>query len=145
MFIRLTNGKPEYCTIGQLRRDIPRINLRKTVSAEILARYGVYPVKRVPAPAYNELTQMIRAVEAVQIDGEWTQQWEVIDLPIEQQTENLRTARAEAYRTEADPLFFRAQRGETKMSEWSSKVQEIRNRFPYSDLELPESDRDITE
>ena len=41
-------------------------------------------------------------------------------------TENRRAA----YITEADPLFFKAQRGEATMDEWQAKVQEIKARFP---------------
>lgn len=40
-------------------------------------------------------------------------------------------ARAEAYRTESDPLFFKAQRGEATEAEWLAKVEEIKTRFPY--------------
>jgi len=39
--------------------------------------------------------------------------------------------RAAAYTVEADPLFFKAQRGEATMDEWNAKVAEIRARFPY--------------
>ena len=44
-------------------------------------------------------------------------------------TENRRAA----YITEADPLFFKAQRGEATMEEWQAKVQEIKSRFPKGD------------
>lgn len=40
-----------------------------------------------------------------------------------------KAARAEAYRTESDPLFFKAQRGEATMDEWLAKVEEIKQRF----------------
>ena len=39
--------------------------------------------------------------------------------------------RASAYRSEADPLFFKAQRGEATTDEWTAKVAEIKARFPY--------------
>jgi hypothetical protein len=41
-------------------------------------------------------------------------------------TENRRAA----YIAEADPLFFKAQRGEATMEEWQAKVAEIKIRFP---------------
>jgi hypothetical protein len=40
-------------------------------------------------------------------------------------------ARAAAYQTEADPLFFKVQRGEATEQEWLDKVAEIRARYPY--------------
>lgn len=39
--------------------------------------------------------------------------------------------RAVAYRLESDPLFFKSQRGEATEAEWLSKVEEIKQRFPY--------------
>jgi len=42
-----------------------------------------------------------------------------------------RAARAAAYSAEADPLFFKAQRGEAIVAEWEAKVEEIRQRYPY--------------
>lgn len=40
-------------------------------------------------------------------------------------------ARAEAYKLEADPLFFMSQRGEATTDQWLAKVAEIKARFPY--------------
>ena len=37
--------------------------------------------------------------------------------------------RANAYREESDPIFFKAQRGETTIEEWLAKVEEIKNRW----------------
>ena len=39
--------------------------------------------------------------------------------------------RVAAYRNEADPLYFKAQRGEATMEEWLAKVEEIKARYPY--------------
>jgi len=44
--------------------------------------------------------------------------------------ESNRQSRAEAYREESDPLFFKAQRGEATTEEWLAKVNEIKQRFP---------------
>ena len=40
-------------------------------------------------------------------------------------------ARAEAYAKEADPIFFKWQRGTATEQEWLDKVAEIKERFPY--------------
>lgn len=49
----------------------------------------------------------------------------------EQAVESARQARAAAFAAEADPLFFKAQRGEATQAEYDAKVAEIRARFPY--------------
>ena len=38
--------------------------------------------------------------------------------------------RRAAYIAEADPLFFKAQRGEATMEQWQDKVAEIKARYP---------------
>jgi hypothetical protein len=38
--------------------------------------------------------------------------------------------RKAAYIAEADPLFFRAQRGEIPEQEWLDKIAEIKTRYP---------------
>lgn len=47
-------------------------------------------------------------------------------------TEEIKQWRATAYRQEADPLYFKVQRGEKEQQEWLDKVEEIRARYPYS-------------
>ena len=39
-------------------------------------------------------------------------------------------SRRVAYIAEADPLFFKAQRGEATLEEWQAKITEIKERFP---------------
>lgn len=39
-------------------------------------------------------------------------------------------ARQAAYAAEADPLFFKAQRGEATIEDWQAKVAEIKARYP---------------
>lgn len=42
--------------------------------------------------------------------------------------EDKKAIKRKAFEKEADPLFFKAQRGEATMQEWLDKVEEIRNR-----------------
>jgi hypothetical protein len=52
-------------------------------------------------------------------------------IPVDEQKEIAKRSRAAAYTAEADPLFFKVQRGEAKQQDWEDKVAEIRERFPY--------------
>jgi hypothetical protein len=44
--------------------------------------------------------------------------------------EEAESQRKAAYIAEADPLFFKAQRGEATLDEWQAKVAEIKARIP---------------
>lgn len=48
----------------------------------------------------------------------------------EELTEIARGKRAQAYKQEADPIFFKSQRGEATQEEWLAKVEEIKARYP---------------
>jgi hypothetical protein len=48
----------------------------------------------------------------------------------QQKLEQTEAARKAAYAQEADPLFFKAQRGEATLQEWQDKVAEIKARYP---------------
>lgn len=56
---------------------------------------------------------------------------EILRLQAEQPLLIAKANRAQAYKTESDPLFFKAQRGEGTIEEWQAKVEEIKQRFPY--------------
>jgi hypothetical protein len=48
--------------------------------------------------------------------------------------EQQQAARAAAYNTESDPLFFQAQRGKATQQEWLDKIAEIEARYPYPEV-----------
>jgi hypothetical protein len=50
---------------------------------------------------------------------------------INKQIEELKKLRNQAYVLEADPLFFKSQRGESTVEEWQAKIDEIKARYPY--------------
>jgi hypothetical protein len=69
-------------------------------------------------------------------------EWLVVDLPKagEAEPEREKTAeelnaeaiamRANAYRAESDPLFFKYQRGEATKEEWLASIEDIKARYP---------------
>ena len=48
---------------------------------------------------------------------------------LEELPKQIEMQRKFAYQDEADPLFFKAQRGEIPLSEWLAKVEEIKQRY----------------
>jgi cellobiose-specific phosphotransferase system component IIA len=48
----------------------------------------------------------------------------------QQKLEQAEASRKAAYAAEADPLFFKAQRGEVEQQVWLDKIAEIKQRFP---------------
>ena len=48
----------------------------------------------------------------------------------QKRNEQMDVSRKVAYTNEADPLFFKAQRGEATMEDWQAKIAEIKARYP---------------
>ena len=137
MHIKLTNSTPENYSIGQLRRDNPQVSFPKNIPDDTLAEYYVYPLTPADQPTYDSSTHRIEEGTPVLVDGVWTQVWNVIALTAEEIAQKqadhaaqVEAQRAEAYRNESDPLFFKSQRGEATHQEWLDKVDEIKARYP---------------
>jgi hypothetical protein len=125
-------------SIGQLRKDNPQVSFPKNPADALLASYDVFPVTATEQPVYDPITQNLTEGTPALVDGIWTQVWAVTEATPEEVEQrkaddlaSLKQQRAYAYTQEADPLFFKAQRGEADMAEWNAKIEEIRIRFPY--------------
>ena len=141
MHILAPNGtaKAYPYSVGQLLANNPGTSFPESPTDELLASYGVYPVVATERPAYDSATQNLTEATPALVGGFWTQKWTVSAASADEiaarkadALANAKALRAMAYRDEADPLFFKAQRGEAQMSEWQAKVDEIRARYPYA-------------
>ncbi|MFZ9315658.1 MAG: hypothetical protein ACO24P_00255 [Candidatus Nanopelagicaceae bacterium] len=132
MFIRINeDGSFEDYSIDQLRIDNPQVSFPPEPIDSTLADYGVYRVSVSEQPSHNPLTQQLIKSQPKKYKGKYTQKHEIQSLSYDEQIFNLKKAREEAFASEADHLFFKAQRGEIEISAWEEKVAEIRARYPY--------------
>lgn len=123
-------------TIGMLRKDNPNTSFPKSPSDEVLAEWGLQRVAKTARPDVDH-TKNVAEGTPVFSNGYWTQVWNVTDATAEeiadrlaQMTAQAEAQRAEAYRTESDPLFFKWQRGEATEQEWKDAVAAIKARYP---------------
>jgi hypothetical protein len=86
---------------------------------------------------YDQKTQKLVSVEPYVMDG-WAYTVVVEDKTPEELEQELiaydaqqKNNRAAAYTSEADPIFFKWQRGEATEQEWLDKVEEIKARYAY--------------
>ena len=118
---------------GQLKADNPQVSFPKEPSNALLATYDIYPVAQTPAPTSTE-TQVVESAGYTQKpDGTWATAWTVRSMTQEelgQLNRSKEQQRQFAYDQEADPLFFKWQRGEVEQQVWLDKVQEIKARYP---------------
>jgi len=91
--LKITNGQPEIYSIGQLRRDNPNTSFPKSPSDERLADWGVYPYTVQDQPTVDYMTQTLTQTALAQVNGAWTQGWEVSNLSVEDAGRNIRNQR----------------------------------------------------
>jgi len=75
---------------------------------------GIIPLNGSPMPTKEQMQEWLAQIESILINKRSEQN------------------RANAYKKESDPLFFKWQRGEITEQEYLSKVEEIRARYPYA-------------
>jgi len=91
--LKITNGQPEIYSIGQLRRDNPNTSFPKVPSDALLADWDVYPYTVQDQPTVDYMTQTLKQTALTEVDGAWTQGWEVSNLSVEDAGRNIRSHR----------------------------------------------------
>lgn len=124
-------------SFAQLQADNPQTSFPASSSDAMLASFDVFPVISTGVQ-YDQATQ-VATQEGCEYNANkqrWQTAWTVRDkTPEELQAEadaraaKIEAQRAEAYRNESDPLFFKSQRGEATHQEWLDKVAEIKARL----------------
>lgn len=138
MFALVVDGsiKKYPYSIGMLRRDNPNTSFPKSPSDAFLRSWGVERVEIVDRP---DVSVDKTAVEGAPIRSgdKWIQSWSVVsasaeDVAARKERINAQAdqARLIAYAAEADPLFFKWQRGEATQEQWLSAIAAIKARFP---------------
>lgn len=80
MYLKIVNGQPQEYDIHQLRVDNPNVSFPSSLSADVLADYGVYEYSYDPEPTYNSRFQSISAGAIYQKQGgTYGRAWVVTD------------------------------------------------------------------
>lgn len=125
-------------SISDLRKDNPQTSFPRDIIIQTLASYNIFPVVSTGIQ-YDPRTQVATQEGcAYNVDRQrWETTWTVRDKTADELTAdeaeriaNIEAQRAQAYRNESDPLFFKSQRGEATQQEWLDKIAEIKARFP---------------
>jgi hypothetical protein len=77
--IRLNPTRWPY-SLGQLRADEPSRSFSSSPSSRELAHYDVFRVVPQPQPQPDPATHRVVEAEPVEADGQWLQQWELVEL-----------------------------------------------------------------
>jgi len=144
MYARIENDTVAEWPILNIRQRLPHISFPTPVTDEALPE-GFVRVHSTPMPAASA-HQNVSEQSPVFADGKWVQSWKVLPASKEEaqarigvQIDQARQQRAQAYSSEADPLYFQWQRGEATQGDWLNKIAEIKQRYP-----MPTSETDNT-
>jgi hypothetical protein len=77
-------------SLGQLREDEPAKSFSPAPSDAELAHYGCYRVLPQAQPPCDPAAEKVVEVEPIEDDGQWLQQWEVVELTPEEQEAHYR-------------------------------------------------------
>jgi hypothetical protein len=128
MYIKVKNNQIDFYSLEQLRKDNPQVSFPLNPSKEILNEFDVFECVETPVPNLTYKDTLTEAMPEL-IDGVWHRKWIVGQKSTEEIANIEKSLRAEAYKEESDPIFFKAQRGEASMDEWINKINEIKTRY----------------
>lgn len=77
--IRLLPTRWPY-SLAQLRADEPSRSFSVSPSAAELAHYDVFRVQPKQQPEYDPATHRVAEVQPALVDGQWVQQWQIVEL-----------------------------------------------------------------
>jgi hypothetical protein len=124
-------------SLGEYASNNPQVSLPSEITPELLTELGLIAIAKTPVPSHDSATQYLKEEMPEAKSGVWHQVWSIqnrsqteIEEIRKNRLESVNQQRLNVYREEADPLFFKAQRGEVTMEEWQAKVLEIKARFP---------------
>lgn len=136
MLIKAVDDTPEPYTIRQLLLDNPQVSFPESFPDVVLAAFDVYRVRQTDAPEVDSLTQ--GCTQDVQLVGsEWTQVWQVVQLPLAQTEANIRAQRNYLLQ-DSDWVVSRSyENGESVPTDWVVYRQALRDvtaqpGFPYN-------------
>jgi hypothetical protein len=139
MYIKLKNGKIDKYpySLEQLVADNPNTSFPAVISDALAEEFDVYPVVPAEVPSVDHTKTIVEETPNL-TNGVWYQDIKVVDATEEEIAYRVQELnglaqqnRANAYRNESDPLFFKWQRGEATEQEWLDKVNEIKQRYQY--------------
>lgn len=141
MYVKIFNGQP-VCfpyNLSQLKSDNPNTSFPATISASTLADYSVYEVVLTPRPIVDSSTHIVTQT-VKEIDGTWTQTWNVEQLPKDQAVHNVRADRSERL---ADCDWTQLPDAPVDRGAWANYRQALRDvtvqpGFPWN-VQWPES------
>ena len=93
MYIKIPGAIYPY-SVGELKKDNPGTCFPRTPSIEMLAEFGVYPVKAISQPEYDSLTHDCIEGQPAQVGAQWVQTWQVI--PVSEEETAWRVAERDA-------------------------------------------------
>ena len=143
MWAKVQNGAVVAYPYGpsDLRKDNPNTSFPASMPEESWSAWDLVPVEVQGQPSHDPITQNCVRVNPTLSSGVWVETWAVSPASAQEierrradQLASIQYQRSQAYKEESDPIFFKVQRSEATMAEWSAKVDEIRAQFPYPEV-----------
>jgi hypothetical protein len=104
MYIKIIDGVIEKYSIEQLRKDNPQVSFPGSMTEEVLAEFGVYPVRESLIPYYDFAKEKAEEGSAIQQEDVWVQSWDIVPLTPEEVEERL-AGQSESIRIKRNQLL----------------------------------------
>lgn len=98
MYLKITQNQMLYpYSVDQLRTEHPHVSFPSDYRTNyaLLAEYGIQRVTETSPPQVDKFTHRVQATDPAEVNGEYVQQWQVIELSEQEQQDKIREAQRE--------------------------------------------------
>jgi hypothetical protein len=98
MYLKITQNQTLYpYHVDQLRNDHPHVSFPSDYRTNhaLLSAFGIHMVADTPWPEVDRFSHRLQEAEPVEVNGQYVQQWQVIELTEQEQQEKIHAAQRE--------------------------------------------------
>lgn len=98
MYLKITQNQMVYpYDVSLLRTEHPNVSFPSDYKTNyaLLAEFGIHWATETPPPQVDKFTHRVQATEPAEVNGEYVQQWQVIELSEQEQQDKIRAAQRE--------------------------------------------------
>ena len=103
MYLKIIDQKQHEYSISQLKKDNPNVSFPSQLTSQILSSFDVFQVKTIAKLDFDNTTEKISKNGFKKQGADWVENWQVIDLSIEELNQKKQAKKAKRKAERATP------------------------------------------
>jgi hypothetical protein len=116
-------------SVAQLKQDNPQVSFPSTIPEELMAEYGMFPVKQITLPTVG-LDKTVTEGQPKLVNGVWEQVWVTTNATNEEHLARVLSARANEYPSITDYLDGVVKGDQAQIQKYINDCLAVKAKYP---------------